>query len=123
MLPVAVFRMPLTSDRDGWAWRLPGARRPRPLRRDHPARRARPARPASNNRALIHADLAVAYAHLKEPEQACAALTRAAEGVQGSRSAMRFERLSAARSYLDIWGRERFVQELDEQLTAVAARL
>lgn len=79
--------------------------------------------PASNNRALIHADLAVAYARLKEPEQACAALTRAAEGVRGSRSAMRYERLHTARSYLDAWQQERFVQELDEQLAAVATTL
>jgi uncharacterized protein YfaS (alpha-2-macroglobulin family) len=78
---------------------------------------------ASNNRALIHADLAVAYARLKEPEQACAALTRAAEGVRGARSAMRYERLHAARAYLDGWQQERFVQELDEQFTAVAATL
>jgi hypothetical protein len=55
--------------------------------------------PASNNRALIHADLAIAYARLKEPEQACAALTRGAEAVRRSRSAMRYERLHAARSY------------------------
>ena len=79
--------------------------------------------PASNNRALIHADLAVAYARLKEPEQACAALAKAAEGVRGSRSAMRYERLHAARAYLDAWQQERFVQELDSQLTAVAATL
>jgi hypothetical protein len=67
--------------------------------------------PASNNRAL------------KEPEQASAALTRAAEGVRGSRSAMRYERLHAARSYLDAWQQERFMRDLDEQLTAVAAAL
>jgi hypothetical protein len=79
--------------------------------------------PASNNRALIRADLAVAYARLKEPEQACAALIRAAEGVCGSRSAMRYERLHAARAYLDAWQQERFVQELDEQLAAVATTL
>jgi hypothetical protein len=79
--------------------------------------------PASNNRALIHADLAVAYARLKEPEQACAALIRAAEGVRGSRSAMRYERLHAARAYLDFWQQERFVRDLDEQFTAVAATL
>jgi ATP/maltotriose-dependent transcriptional regulator MalT len=79
--------------------------------------------PASHNRALIHADLAVAYARLKEPEQACAALTRGAEGVRGSRSAMRYERLLTARSYLDPWQHERFMQELDEQLTAVTATL
>jgi ATP/maltotriose-dependent transcriptional regulator MalT len=79
--------------------------------------------PASNNRALIRADLAVAYARLKEPEQACAALTQAAEGVRGSRSAMRYERVHAARSYLDAWQHEQFVQELDEQLSAVTAVL
>ena len=79
--------------------------------------------PSSNNRALIHADLAVAYARLKEPEQACAALTRAAEGVRGARSAMRYERLHAARAYLDAWQQERFVQELDEQFTAVVVTL
>jgi hypothetical protein len=79
--------------------------------------------PASNNRALIHADLAVAYARLKEPEQACAALAQAAERVGGSRSAMRYERLHAARTYLDAWQQERYVQELDEQLAAVAATL
>jgi hypothetical protein len=79
--------------------------------------------PASNNRALIHTDLAVAYARLKEPEQACAALARAVEAVRGSRSAMRYERLHTARSYLDAWQHERFVQELDEQLTAVATTL
>lgn len=79
--------------------------------------------PASNNRALIRADLAVAYARLKEPEQACAALTQAAERVRGSRSAMRYERLHAARAYLDAWQHERFVQELDEQLAAIAAAL
>lgn len=78
---------------------------------------------ASNNRALIRADLAVAYARLKEPEQACIVLTRAAEGVRGSRSAMRYERLYAARSYLDAWQHERFVRALDEQLTAVAPTL
>lgn len=79
--------------------------------------------PASNNRAIIRADLAVAYARLKEPEQACAEFDRAAEGVRGSRSAMRYERMHAARSYLDAWQQERFVHELDEQLTAVAATL
>jgi hypothetical protein len=79
--------------------------------------------PASNNRALIRADLAVAYARLKEPEQACAALVQAAEGVRGSRSAMRYERLHGARSYLDAWRHERFVQELDEQLTGIATTL
>jgi ATP/maltotriose-dependent transcriptional regulator MalT len=79
--------------------------------------------PASNNRALIHTDLAVAYARLREPEQACAALTRAAAGVRESRSAMRYERLHAARAYLDAWQHERFVQELDEQLTGVAPTL
>jgi hypothetical protein len=36
---------------------------------------------------------------------------------------MRYERLHAARSYLDAWQQERFVRELDEQLTAVAATL
>jgi hypothetical protein len=65
--------------------------------------------PTSNNRALIHADLAVAYARLKEPEQACVELTRAAVGIRESRSAMRYERLHAARSYLDAWQQERFV--------------
>jgi hypothetical protein len=56
-------------------------------------------------------------------EQACAALTRAVEGVRGSLSAMRYERLHTARSYLDAWRWERFVHDLDEQLTAVAATL
>jgi hypothetical protein len=79
--------------------------------------------PASNNRALILADLAVAYARLKQPEQACAALIRAAEGVRGARSAMRYERLHAARAYLDAWQQERFVRDLDGQFTAVAATL
>jgi hypothetical protein len=36
---------------------------------------------------------------------------------------MRYERLHAARSYLDAWQQERFVQELEERLAAVAATL
>jgi hypothetical protein len=36
---------------------------------------------------------------------------------------MRYERLHTARSYLDAWRWERFVHDLDEQLTAVAATL
>jgi len=36
---------------------------------------------------------------------------------------MRYERLYAARSYLDAWQHERFVRALDEQLTAVAPTL
>jgi len=36
---------------------------------------------------------------------------------------MRYERLHTARSYLDAWQQERFVQELDGQLTGIAATL
>ncbi len=78
---------------------------------------------SSNNRALILADLTTAYVRLKEPEQACTMLSRAIESVRDSRSAMRFERLTTARSLLDPWQHESFVRELDEQLTTVAVTL
>ncbi|HYY81332.1 MAG TPA: hypothetical protein VFD04_19450 [Actinomycetes bacterium] len=76
---------------------------------------------AGNDQVYPLADLAGAHARLQEPEQACAALGRAAGQVRGARSAMRLERLYAARAHLDRWQGERFVRDLDEQLASTAA--
>jgi hypothetical protein len=76
-----------------------------------------------SHRAVILADLAAAYAGQKEPERACTAASHALDIVADRKSAMKLERVASARAWLEPWRGERFVQELDEQLTAVAATL
>jgi hypothetical protein len=76
-----------------------------------------------SHRAVILADLAAAYARQKEPERACAVASQALTVVADRQSAMKLERVASARTWLEPWRGERFVQELDEQFTAVAVTL
>ncbi len=78
---------------------------------------------AHSHRAVILADLAAAYARQQAPERACMTASQALTIVADRHSAMKLERVASARAWLEPWRGERFVQELDEQLTAVAVRL
>jgi len=76
-----------------------------------------------SHRAVILADLAAAYARQNEPERACRVAAQALTVVADRQSAMKLERVTLARAWLERWRDERFVQELDEQLVAVAVAM
>jgi hypothetical protein len=76
-----------------------------------------------SHRAVILADLATAYARQQAPERACAVASQALTIIAHRESAMKLERVASTRAWLEPWRGERFVRELDEQFTAVAATL
>jgi hypothetical protein len=76
-----------------------------------------------SHRAVILADLAAAYAGQLAPERSCTVASEALTIIADRRSTMKLEPVASARAWLEPWPDACFVQELDEQLVAVAATL